>query len=129
MKKLICTVLTVVLVLTLFVPASFAIEDNYIRIVNKVERTNEEIENLIDKALIDVDVEREKYDNDNQEKLDKKIQHIIDKLVDDTNKLAEKMIKSAAKVEIQVMCEYVEVEIGGQKVLIDPLKVIGFDKQ
>ena len=27
---------------------------------------------------------------------------------------------------IQVVCEYVEVEIGGQTVLIDPLRVIGF---
>lgn len=121
MKKLICSVLTLVLVLSLFVPASFAASEDYPWIYKEVMRTNNEIDRLIVNALIEV----ENVDRSNDQ-ANKIINKIIDELVKDTNKLADKMIQEAAKVGIQVICEYVEVEIGGQIVLIDPLKVIGF---
>lgn len=120
MKKLICSVLTVVLVLSLFVPASFAASEDYPWVEKEVLRTNNEIDRLVEKAINEV----EKVDASNN-KVDKLINKIIDELVKDTNKLADKMIKEAAKVGIQVVCEYVEVEIGGQTVLIDPLRIIG----
>lgn len=147
MKKFICAVLTFVLVLSLFVPTSFAMEDDYSRIVYEVEKTNIRIENLIDQAIKDVEKEIRKHnqeiiklqnlkENVNKDidkliyeselKLEIKIKQIIDCLIDDTNKLAGKMIKDAAKVGIKVICEYIEVEIGNQKVLIDPLRVVGF---
>lgn len=40
--------------------------------------------------------------------------------------MSDKMVKKAAKVGIKVICEYVEVTIGGQKVMVDPLRVVGF---
>lgn len=121
MKKLICSVLTLVLVLSLFVPASFASSEDYPWIIKEVERTNNEIERLVERAIMEVD----KVDS-SSDKADKIINKIIDELVKDTNKLADKMINEAAKVGIEVVCEYVKIEIGGQTVLIDPLKVIGF---
>ncbi len=121
MKKLICSVLTVVLVLSLFVPTSFAASEDYPWVEKEVLRTNNEIDRMIVNALIKV--ENIDKTSDDAYKL---INKIIDELVKDTNKLADKMIEEAAKVGIQVVCEYVEVEIGGQTVLIDPLRVIGF---
>lgn len=147
MKKFICSVLTVILVLSLFVPASFASQDDYSKIVKEVEKTNEKIERFINHAIRNADKEIEKYnmeieaieglrDNENidvdkllyeaEQKLERKVNRIIDHLVDDTNRAANLMIEKAAKAGIEVICEYVEVEIGGQIVLVDPLRVVGF---
>lgn len=125
MKKFICTVLTIVLVVGLFVPTSFAATDkDYKMIVDEVEKTNEEIEELIQEAI--EDAEEVLSSDESQSKMDKEITKIIEKLVKETDKIAGKMIKKAAKVGILIECEYVEVIIGNQKVLIDPLRVIGF---
>lgn len=121
MKKLICSVLTLVLVLSLFVPASYAAKWDYSEIPKEVERTNNEIERLVEQAI----EEAEKID-ESSKKAEKEINKIIDKLVKDTDKLADKMIKEAGKVGIEVLCEYVEIIIGGQTVLIDPLIVVAF---
>lgn len=121
MKKLICSILTLVLVLSLFVPASYAAKWDYSEINTEVERTNNEIERLVEQAIQEV----EKVDESN-DKAYKEINKIIDKLIKDTNKLADKMIKEAGKVGFEVECKYLGVEIGGQTVLIDPLIVVTF---
>ncbi len=121
MKKLICSALTVVLVISLFVPASFAAKEDYLWIMEEVEKSNEEIEELIEEAIEDV---QELDENDKH--YEKDLNKLIWKLEKETNKLADKMVKKAAKVGIEVICEYVEYQIGGQSVLIDPLIIIGF---
>ncbi|MDR7871028.1 MAG: hypothetical protein RIN55_09230 [Tissierellaceae bacterium] len=121
MKKFICSILTVILMLSLFVPASYAAKWEPHEIVTEVERTNNEIERLVEQAIQEV----EKLDS-STEKAEKEINKIINNLVKDTNRLADKMIKEAGKIGIEVECEYIEYEIGGQKVLIDPLRVIAF---
>ena len=121
MKKLICNVLSVVLVMSLFVPASFAAKEDYTWVIEEVERTNEEIDALIEEAKDEadgLDVNDKHYEKD--------LNKIIDKLVKETNKLAGKMIKKAAKVGIEVICEYEPFQIGGRTVEIDPLRVVGF---
>lgn len=125
MKKFICTVLTIVLVVGLFVPTSFAASNkDYNNIVAEVEKTNEEIEELIQEAIEDAD--EVLSSNKSQDKINKEITKIIQKLVKETDKIAGKMIKEAKKVGIVVECEYVEVIIGNQNVMIDPLRVVGF---
>ena len=121
MKKLICSALTVVLVISLFVPASFAAKEDYPWVVEEVERTNEDIDGLIEEAIDEV----EELD-ENDKHYEKDLNKLIWKLEKETNKLADKMVKKAAKVGIEVICEYVEYQIGGQSVLIDPLIIIGF---
>ncbi len=125
MKKIICTALTIVLVLGLFVPTSFATSNkDYTKIVAEVEKTNQEIEELIEEAIEEAEeVSNSKKSN---REIEKEIKEIIEELIEDTNKIAGKMVKKAAKVGIIVICEYVEVTIGNQKVLIDPLVVVGF---
>ena len=124
-KKVICTVLTIVLVLGLFVPTSFAAsKEDYKEIIEDVEETNQEIEELIQEAI--EDAEEVLISNKSQSKIDKEIAKIISKLIKETDKLAAKMIKKADKVGIIIICEYVEVIIGDQKVLIDPLRIVGY---
>lgn len=143
MKRFICTVLTLVLVLSLFAPASFATKNDYDKIVAEVAKTNLKIEQLILKAQNDAKKEIEKANEEdryiedvkgnkellislNQQKLDKKIDSIIKNLIKDTDGLSENMIKKAKAAGVKVICEYVEVDIGNRKVLIDPLRVVGF---
>ncbi len=125
MKKVICTLLTVVLLFGLFVPTSFAASNkDYKEIIDQVEEVNEEIEELIEEAIEGAEEVLESKKG--QVYIDKEINKIITKLVRETDKLAAKMIKKAAKIGIIVLCEYVEVTIANHKVLIDPLRVVGF---
>lgn len=54
----------------------------------------------------------------------KKLDEMINELIDTTNDKAQKMVNNAAKYGIIVKCEWVEVEIGGRSILVDPLRVI-----
>jgi len=143
MKKVFCTVLTFVLVLSLFAPLSLAAEDDYFRIIKGVDEANLAIEEMISVAIEDADKEMKKYYEDVEKieknnkdvdiliverniKLDKDITKIIERLVDKTNKVAATMISNAAEAGVVVECEWVEVEVGNQKVLVDPLRVVGF---
>lgn len=119
MKRVVCSILILVLVLSLFVPTSYAAKWDYSEIPAQVEITNNEIERLVEEAIKEVD----KIDLNHNNAV-KKINNIIEKLVRDTDRIAEKMIKEAAKVGIEVICEYVPYTIGGQTVLIDPLIVV-----
>lgn len=121
MKKLMSTILTLVLVLSLFAPASYAAKWDYDEIPTIVDRTNSEIDSLVEEARKEVE-----QINTSSNKAEKETNKIIDKLVKEIDKLADKTIKEAAKVSFGVICNYVEIEIGGQFVLIDPLIVISF---
>ncbi len=119
MKRLISSILTLVLVLSLFVPASYAGKWDYEEIPAVVEATNNEIDSLIEEAIYQVSQVDELG-----EKAEKEINKIIEKLVKETDKLSEKVIKEAGKIGILVICEYIPVEIGGQIIMIDPLIVV-----
>lgn len=55
----------------------------------------------------------------------KELDGIIKRLVTVTNKMAEKLIKEAAKSGFTIESEWIEVEIGGRLVLVDPCRVVG----
>lgn len=84
---------------------------NYIEVQQQVDKANAKIDNLVAKAIVKAE--------DNPDNVDK----IIDNLVKQTNKIADKTIKYAAKKGIEVYCEYEDVEIGGKIVSIDPLRI------
>ncbi|TJX14930.1 hypothetical protein E9840_04305 [Tissierella creatinini] len=121
MKKLICSIFTVVLVMSLFVPVSFAAAEDYPWVLEEVEKTNAEIAKMVDEAKDEV----EDLD-DTDKRYEKDLKKIIHELKKDTDKIAKEMIKEAVQVEIEVVCEYVTEVIGGQEVLIDPLRILGF---
>lgn len=150
MKKKISLVLSLLLMLSLFMPAVYA-EDNskFNDIVKMVEETNLKIEEEIQKSIEKADYEiakceeeieklyEERTEADEEElveidnkilefetKLSLNLDEIINDLIEDTNKLANEMVEKAAEEGITVICELIEVEIGGRSVLIDPLKII-----
>lgn len=125
MKKAICTILTIVLILGTFVPTSFAAtHKDYRQVVKEVEEINEEIEELIDQAVEEAQAVLKS--GRNPYRINRQINRIIIRLVRRTDRMSARMVRKAARVGIVVICEYVEVTIGNQKVLVDPLRVIGF---
>jgi len=84
--------------------------------------TNLKLENMILDAQEDAD---KVLANDSltEDEKDAKIDAIIEKLIEKTNKVAAKTIVKADKNDVLVICEYVEVLIGDVIVLVDPLRV------
>ncbi len=120
MKKIARVTLVVTLVFLLFSPVAFASDSDLEKVIDQVEKTNLKIDKKIDKAI----EKAEKFEDTKNE--DKLIDKVIDNLIDWTNKEADKMIDKAAKKDIEIYCELVEVEIGGQIILIDPLRIAGY---
>ncbi len=80
-------------------------EKDYDKAEKMVEKTNEKILKMVEKAM-------------SAENLN------IDKIVDRSNDRAFRIIENAAKMGIEVECEYTAYEIQGQIVYIDPLRVV-----
>jgi len=113
--------------------------------VLKMENDKDILENELDELTFEIgslDSESKSYEkinkeiekiyakiNDNEklerltQKLEEDIDKIIAKLVDHTNEIANKTIEAAEKEEIIVECSIIEVEIGGETVLVDPLRI------
>lgn len=84
------------------------------------ERMMKRIENLEEKLL----KENEKF-AEFQNKFDRELGDLIQNLVDATNEMSAKTTSKAAENGVTVECTWVLVELGGKKVLVDPLKVVG----
>ena len=125
-KKFIILVLTIGITLSLALSPVYAAETEYEKVVSEVDKTNTEIDKMISKAVEKTDKAMEKDIYELTSRLEPRIEKIIDELINDTNKKAAKMIEKAADKGFVVVCEMVEVEIGGQVILIDPLRIIGF---
>lgn len=78
------------------------------------EEANASIYKEIDKAIVKVD------QAENNQEIDKIIQDLIKK----TNKITAVSIAKIEKLGGEAVCEWVEVEIGGQTILIDPIRII-----
>lgn len=114
MKKLMCFLLVLIFMMSLVTVAWADVnisDKDYAKVEQHVEKANEKIYDLVIKAQDQADKK-----NANTEK-------IIDQLLKQTNHFAAKAIEFGEKYGIIVECEYVEVEIGGQTVIIDPLRI------
>ncbi|WP_097028099.1 hypothetical protein [Clostridium peptidivorans] len=83
------------------------------KILDDVNKTNEQIYNMIDKA-----VSKSYKENKDPEK-------IAEDLIKKTDKRVEVLIKKAAKEDIKIEKEYIEVTIGDKVYLIDPIRTLG----
>ncbi|UAL53071.1 hypothetical protein LIT32_04535 [Bacillus sp. CMF21] len=84
------------------------------------EKMKKRIENLEEKLL----KEKEKF-AEFQNEFDRELGDLIQNLVDVTNEMSAKTISKAAENGVTVECTWVLVELGGKKVWVDPLKVVG----
>jgi len=148
LKKIVSLVLTAVLTTAFIGPVAHA-EDivllNVDPIYDKVDKKDAKIQKEIDQAvkqaqhLIDQfhkDIEKLERDEDGLQKHPEKYTQLADKLksdieklirdlVNNTDKIAEKIVIDAAKKGIVVINEYILIQIGDQYILIDPCRVIG----
>jgi uncharacterized protein with ACT and thioredoxin-like domain len=84
------------------------------------EKMKKRIENLEEKLL----KENEKF-AEFQNEFDRELGDLIQNLVDVTNEMSAKTISKAAENGVTVECTWDLVELGGKKVWVDPLKVVG----
>lgn len=127
------TILSVVAVLFSFsaglVNVSAAeLNDSYVQVQSVPSKNYAKAEAIIDKANAEIKFEACKtktvcellvsvgFDGS-----DPVIQLLINNLVNKTNRIAEKAINKCKKLGVRVICEYEEIIIAGNVVLIDPL--------
>lgn len=79
-----------------------------------VANANQEIEELILDAQAKAEAKPDKTEK------------IIEKLLDKTQKISDKTVEKGEALGVEILCEYVEVEINGIIVLVDPLTVVGW---
>ena len=84
---------------------------NYNKIQGKIERVLDKIENKSEKL------------EELTQNLESRINKIIADLIDITNEESKKMVEDAEKHGVFVECELIEVELGNQTILVDPLRI------
>ncbi len=124
MKRLLCGLSIVLLVLFMVSPAAFAadLQGTYA----SVDAANQKIEELILTAQQAADLQlagRSVVTGNDRAAINHEIKAIIDNLISETNAISRTVIEDAAANGITVVCTYVKVEVGGRKVRIDPLIV------
>lgn len=128
MKKFLSGITTMMLVIGLFTTGVQAKELNTQEIKQMIEQTNKEIYELINEADDKGDALVLSYEANkiSERQLNHKLDQIIGQLIDFTSNKTEKLIKEAAKNGVKLEAQWIEVEIGGRNVLVDPLITDGF---
>lgn len=106
----------ILLVMLMMTNISFA--DDATNVLNAIDKTNVKIENEIEKAV------SKSFEETSLEK----INTIIVKLLDKTNDMSAKMVEKAAESGIVVVCDWVPVEINGEIIMVDPLRVFSIHR-
>lgn len=123
MKMKLRITLLVVLLLTLVGSFTFA-GTTLDKVIEDVNIANAKIEIEVQEAIEDADEAKLENINDLEE-FEEDLDKIIEKLLKKVDKIADRTINKAAKSGFTVYCEFIEIEIYGITVLIDPLIVGG----
>lgn len=103
--------------------------DQNVTIVAENQNSQESIEVIIlriaEKANKDVDQEIAKAQAKAEyAKSEAQLDRIIDQLLDKTSAIVARAIIRINRLGGEAVCEYVEVQIGGRTVLVDPLRIV-----
>ncbi len=138
MKKLTVFITAMLMVLFISIPTNSVQAKGMDEIIKNVEQTNMQINTQIEKAVYAAKITTEEYNdqlmvlvkNKNEREIEKlkykyddKIDKIVKKLLEVTSKMSEKTINSAAKEGVTLYCDFVEVNIAGRIVLVDPIRI------
>ena len=85
------------------------------------KKLNSEIKKVT-KKLADEKKKQAKRKESIEDRL-KDLDELIEKVVNDTNQLGIETIRYGAKRGFAIICEFINFDIGGRKVPIDPLRV------
>lgn len=132
MKRLLCGLSILVLVLVMMSPAAYAAtSDVYVHvsaannaIEARIERAQEDANRVLAQSALLYKLAFTDRQRDAITKLkDTRIDQIINDLVRSTDRIAANTIETAARSGVTVICSYVEVVVGDRVVLVDPLIV------
>jgi uncharacterized protein YutE (UPF0331/DUF86 family) len=98
----------------------------YEQVIQMMEQINKEIYEEIDKADNKADRLVLKYEDANDVQINEKLDKIIEQLIKVTSEKAEKLIKEAGESGYVIKPVWVEVEVGGRTVSVDPCVTDGF---
>lgn len=118
--KVLTMTLIMVSVLALFAQSAFAVTEGLSqKLVDEIEKTNEYIFRVVEKAQEKAEKEALK-ENKSKEKFEEYLDKLIEKLIDKTEKKAGKLIEKAAEEGVTLEKTYIEVEIYDRVVRVDP---------
>lgn len=122
LKKVTFSIFIMISIFTLFGAMAFADEVAVItvdeKLASEIDKTNDYVFKTIEKTVEKADKEVLKADGglDIEETIDK----LCEKLIDKTDEKVAKLIEKANKVDVEIVQEYIEVEIYDRTILVDP---------
>lgn len=134
MKKVLSFLMALIISLSMFTSVVFAEEPGYDKVIIQIQKNDEKINDEIQRSVTAADElyikyqkELSKPSEDSTEILlaeyNMELDRIIDKLIEGTNSRTQRLIDDAAKQGIELEPVWIEVEIGGKTVLVDPCRV------
>lgn len=92
-----------------------------------VAKANKKIDKKIENAVAKSETIVEDYENGDitEKQKDKKIDRLVQKLLDQTNAISEKTRNKCAELGYEVICEWIPVEIDGEIIMVDPIYIKG----
>lgn len=122
-KKALLMCLIIISMLAMFGQSAFAIttmSQNLSQdLLKEIDKTNEYVFNLINKTKEKAEKEALKK-NKSEEEFGEYLDHLLEKLVEKTENKADKLIEKAKAEGVLLEKTYIEVEICGKVVLVDP---------
>lgn len=102
----------------------YGIDSSNRTVATSIENLTGKIDSL--KVNIDYSYAADAYTNLINKFFNRRLDQIIERLINNTNKIAQDAIRRAAQNGYVVESTWIEVEIGGRVVLVDPCRVDGF---
>lgn len=138
MKRVISLVFVLTLLFSISVSAQVTYEASEAATIEASEENLEKVEAIVDKAnqriekKINNAVEKSqrivaKFEDGKltEAEKDTKINELVTTLIDKTNAISQKSRTRCEKLGYTVECEWIEVEIDGNVVMVDPLYIVG----
>ena len=123
LRKTLCVVLIMISIVTLFAQSAFAVtilSQNLSQdILEEIEKTNEYVFDAVKKTTEKAEKEALK-NNKSEEEFEDYLDRLIEELIEKTEKKADKLIEKAAAEGVILEKSYMEVEICGRLVKVDP---------
>ena len=119
-RKALSMVLIMITMLTLFGQSAFATTQNIGQdFLDEMQKTEDYVLDAIEKTKAKAEKEKSK-NNKSEEEFEEYLDHLIAKLLEKTEKKVDKLIEKADAEGVELGKEFIEVEICGRTVLVDP---------
>lgn len=127
MKKLLAFILVALFVFSTNLQSYAAVSSDLENTQEIVNQANEKVAQTIRKTQFKSNEVITRYESGliSEQTKDKQITNLIDKMLESTSAVSSKAMDKAKSYGIEVQCQYIEVIIDGQTILVDPLIIVG----